>query len=286
MKSILLLTITVLFWALNFYFGKIMMEYVSPNVAAFWRYLIGVLALLGMSFTALPSWKIIKENLFGILLVGFVGLFGFVYLFFQGLNLTSEMNGALIVSLNPAMTLLLAVCLQGYKANSRQIIGIVLAFIGIVYLLTKGDLQAILAIDFNKGDLILITGTSLFALQNIWIKKYSANLGNLSFTSLTNLCCLVGFICLLPFESAFPMATLPSRFWIAAFGMGIPGTALAYYFWNYALNDIGAARGAVFLNAIPMFTALFAVFFGASIFPYHFYSALLIIGGLLLVQKS
>jgi len=263
-----------------------MMEYVSPNVAAFWRYLIGVLALFAMSFNALPPWKIIKENLFGILLVGFVGLFGFVYLFFQGLNLTSEMNGALIVSLNPAMTVLLAVCLQGYKANSRQIIGILSAFVGIVYLLTKGNPQAILDIEINKGDLILICGTSVFALQNIWIKKYSVNLGNLSFTSLTNLCCLIGFTLVLPFETAFPIVDLPPRFWLAAFGMGVPGTALAYYFWNYALNDIGAARGAVFLNAIPLFAAMFAVLFGASLFPYHFYSALLIISGLLLVQKT
>ncbi len=285
MKSILLLTITVLFWSLNFYFGKIMMEYVSPNVAAFWRYLIGVLALFAMSFNSLPPWKTIQENLFGILLVGFVGLFGFVFLFFHGLNLTSEMNGALIVSLNPAMTVLLAVCFQGYKVNGRQIIGILLAFFGIVYLLTKGSPQAILNIELNKGDLIMLCGTSVFALQNIWIKKYSANLGNLSFTSLTNFCCLIGFILVMPFEDAFPIASLPSEFWLAAFGMGVPGTALAYYFWNYGLNEIGAARGAVFLNAIPMFTAMFAILFGATLFPYHLYSALLIIGGLLLVQK-
>jgi len=262
-----------------------MMEYVSPNVAAFWRYFIGVLALFAMSFTSLPSWKVIKENLFGILLVGFVGLFGFVFLFFHGLNLTSEMNGALIVSLNPAITVLFAVCLQGYKVNGRQIIGILLAFSGIVYLLTKGNPQAILGIEINKGDLIMLGGTIVFALQNIWIKKYSANLGNLSFTCLTNLCCLIGFIFVLPLETSFPIENLPPRFWLAALGMGVPGTALAYYFWNYGLNEIGAARGAVFLNAIPLFTAMFAIVFGASLFPYHLYSALLIIGGLLLVQK-
>ena len=263
-----------------------MMEYVSPNVSAFWRYFMGVVTLLILSFSTLPPWSKIKEHLFGILLVGFVGLFGFVYIFFQALNLTSAMNGALIVSLNPAMTVILAALFQGHRIDMKQIMGILLALIGVIYLLTKGEVSTLLNMDINKGDGLFLLSTFLFALQNTWIKKYSADLGSLNFTTLTNSCCLLGFIALLPFEASFPITSLPPRFWLSALGMGIPGTAIAYYFWNYALSDIGAARGAIFLNAIPLFTALLAVFFGTALYGYHLVSAALIIGGLLLVQLS
>lgn len=284
MKSVLLLLTAVFFWALNFYLAKVMMEEVSPNVSAFWRYLFGVVTLFALTYTTFPSWLTIKENLKGIVLVGFIGLFGFIYFFFQGLKYTSEMNGALIVSLNPATTLLLAVILQGYKPNLRELIGIILALLGVVYLLTKGDIVAIQSIVFNKGDILFLIANLFFALQNIWIKKYAASLGSLNFTALTNFCCLIGFVGLLFFEPVFPITSLPLKFWAAALGMGVFGTALSYYCWNHGISQIGAARGAIFLNATPLFIAFFAIFFGATLFSYHLVSFLLIFIGLLLVQ--
>jgi len=284
MKSILLLLTAVFFWALNFYLAKVMMEDVTPNVSAFWRYLFAVVTLFALTYFNLPSWVTIRENLKGIVLVGFIGLFGFIYFFFQGLKYTSEMNGALIVSLNPATTLILAVVLQGYKPNIREILGVTMALFGVLFLLTKGSIAAIQSVDFNKGDILFLIANLFFALQNIWIKKYSANLGRLNFTALTNLCCLIGFIGLLFFEPVFAPSTLPLKFWAAALGMGVFGTALSYYCWNYGISQAGATRGAIFINALPLFIAFFAIFFGASLFGYHLISFLLIFSGLLLVQ--
>lgn len=286
MKGIIFLLSAVLFWALNFYLGKIMMEHVSPNVSAFWRYIFGVATLMVLTYSSFPSWSKIKANWQGIFLVGFVALFGFIYFFFQGLKYTSAMNGALIVSLNPATTILLAVIFQGYKPSKQQIGGVILAFFGVVYLLTKGDLLAIREIVFNRGDVLFLIANLLFALQNIWIKKYAADLGNLNFTTLTNLCCLLGFIPLVLIDPTFLTIRLPVEFWLSGIIMGVWGTALAYYCWNYGIVKVGAARGAVFINALPLFTALFAVAFGAVLFKFHLISAVSIIAGLLLVQAK
>lgn len=284
MKGVLFLLMAVLFWALNFHLGKTMMEFASPNVSAFWRYFFGVGTLLILTYSSFPSWSKIKANWKGIFLVGFVGLFGFIYFFFQGLKYTSEMNGALIISLNPATTLLLAFLFQGHKPDKKQAIGILLAFLGVVYLLFKGDIQTLRNIDFNKGDVLFLIANVLFALQNIWIKKYMGDLGNLNFTTLTNLCCLLGFIPLLFLEAEFSVNNLSLEFWGAGIIMGVFGTALAYYSWNYGISKLGAARGAVFLNATPLFVALFALVFGATLLGYHIVSSVLIIAGLLLVQ--
>ncbi|TMM58045.1 DMT family transporter [Maribacter algarum] len=283
MKGVSFLIIAVLFWALNFHLGKTMMDYASPNVSAFWRYFFGVATLVILTFSTFPSWSKIKANFKGIFLVGFIGLFGFIFFFFQGLKYTSEMNGALIIALNPATTLLLVYLLQGGKPDKKQTIGIVLAFIGVVYLLCKGNLQMLQNIDFNKGDIFFLIANLAFAFQNIWIRKYMNDLGNLNFTALTNLCCLFGFIPLLFLESEFQL-NLPLEFWGAGIVMGVFGTALAYYSWNYGIAQLGAANGAVFLNAVPLFVALFALVFGAQLFGYHIVSSILIILGLLLVQ--
>lgn len=284
MKGALFLLIAVFFWALNFHLGKTMMAYASPNVTAFWRYFFGVGTLFILSYSSFPSWLKIKANWQGIFLVGFVGLFGFIYFFFQGLKYTSEMNGALIISLNPATTLLLVFFLYRQKPDKKQVMGILLAFIGVVYLLCKGDFDALRNTAFNKGDILFLIANLLFALQNIWIKKYMKDLGNLSFTTLTNFCCLLGFVPLLFLENNFSINNYPMEFWISGIVMGVLGTALAYYSWNYGIAKLGASKGAVFLNAMPLFVALFALVFGAPLMEYHMVSSVLIILGLLLVQ--
>ncbi len=286
MKGASFLLMAVLFWALNFHLSTAMMKYTSPDIAAFWRYFFGVGTLLLLSFSSFPSWQKIKVNWKGLLLVGFVGLFGFIYFFFQGLRYTSEMNGALIIALNPATTILLVFLFQGTKPTQQQTLGIFLAFIGVAYLLSKGDFQTLKHIDFNKGDVYFLIANLCFALQNIWIKKYMGDLGNLHFTTLTNLCCLLGFVPLLFIGGDFPMRELPFEFWVSGIVMGVFGTALAYFSWNYGIARLGAAKGAVFLNAVPLFVALFALLFGAQLFPYHMVSSLLIILGLVLVQLS
>lgn len=284
MKSALLLFTAVVFWALNFHLGKIMMEYVSPNTSAFWRYIFGVIALVLLTVTKFPTRAQIEKNVKGIFLVGFIGLFGFIYFFFQGLKYTSAMNGALIIALNPMTTLLIAAIFQGYKIKTREVIGAILAFAGVVYLLTAGNVSAIFSLQFNYGDLLFFIANILFALHNIWVGKYSKDLGNLTFTMLTSCCCLFGFSVTQLWEPAVEFSSLPLRFWLAAIGMGFFGTALAYYCWNYGIIKIGATRGAVFTNAIPLCTAFFAILFGEQIFSFHWVSSFLIIGGLLLVQ--
>ena len=284
MKSALFLFTAVLFWALNFHLGKIMMEYVSPNTSAFWRYLFGVIALFLLTVTKFPTKAQIEKNAKGIFLVGFIGLFGFIYFFFQGLKYTSAINGSLIIALNPMTTLIIAAIFQGYKIKIREVIGAIVAFVGVIYLLTAGNINAIFSLQLNYGDLLFFVANILFALHNIWVGKYSKDLGNLTFTMLTSVCCLIGFSVTQLWEPSVDILSLPLPFWLSAMGMGFLGTALAYYCWNYGIIKIGATRGAVFTNAIPLFTAFFAILFGEQIFNFHWVSSFLIIGGLLLVQ--
>ncbi len=283
MKSIIFLLLATFFWAMNFYWGKMMLAYVSPEATALWRYFFGVLVLLLLSLGNIPTWSSIRKNSKGLLLVG-ISLGVFIWFFFQGLNYTSEMNGALLVSLNPALTLLLLVIFKSHKIKPQEVLGIIIAFAGVAYLLTKGNLVQLLTMEHNFGDLIMLAGVLVFAMQNIWVKEYAHQLGHLIFTFYTSLICLVLFIPFLLIQEHPPLSSLPSGFWLPALGTGILGTALAYYCWNYGISKMGAAKAVVFINLVPLFAALFAILLGAEIFAYHGVSAVMIIAGLLLIQ--
>jgi len=92
--------------------------------------------------------------------VGVIGLFGFNIFFFLGLMHTSAVNAALIVSLNPALTIFLSHKVLGTPLLRKHIIGIFISFLGVAYLLLKGDLSNLFELAFSYGDILILIANS------------------------------------------------------------------------------------------------------------------------------
>ena len=286
MKSAIFLTLSAVFWGLNFHLAQFMMESSSASEAAFWRYAVAVLGLLIFAWSAMPSWPRVRSQAKGILLVGVLGLFGFNYCFFKGLEYTSAVNASFIMSLNPALTVLLSSVMLREKIHRYHLIGITVAFLGVVCLISKGSIQNLISFRFSVGDGIIFLANVLFALHNVWIKRYAYQLGMINFTFLTTLACFLCFAAVMPVVGMGDVPSYPPLYWLSAIGIGWLGTSLAYYFWNRGVHDLGAARGSVFLNTVPLFTTLFAIVFGQSLYTYHLWSGVIIISGLVIMQRG
>ncbi len=284
--AVFLLLGAVIFWGLNFHEGKIMLRYVHFIEVGFWRYLFGAgfLFLFVISTQKKIPWQIVRQKYKGITLVGVIGLFLFNVFFLSGLHLTSALNAALIIGLTPATTLLLSNLLLKTPITAQQKIGIVIAFTGVVFLLTKGQPTKLLYIEWSIGDLLILGANLMFALQNIWIKQYAQSFDNTIFTFLTNAICFIGFVLLLPVVGVNAPPLAQYDFWLSAIGIGLFGSCLAYLFWNKGIQGLGAENGAIFSNAIPLTTAFFAIFFGEYLEIYHLISGALILSGVLYVQ--
>ena len=286
--AIFLLLGATTFWGLNFHLAKIILRDVHFIEAGFWRYLFGVAFLLFLVLRNkrwLP-WSAIWAESKGLLLVGVVGLFGFNLLFFLGLQHTSALNAALIVALNPVTTLLFSHWMLGSPIEGRQQVGMSIALLGVLLLLTKGQPLQVFEIEWSKGDWLILAANLVFALQNVWVKKYAGRIHNLSFTFLTNLLCLLGFVVVLPIMGLETPPISNQGFWLAVLGIGILGTSLAYLFWNRGIQLLGAANAGLFMNAVPLMAALFALVFGERLHLYHAYSGALILLGLYYVQRK
>jgi len=284
MKNIAFLLIATATWGLNFFLAKIMMESSSALVAGFWRYFIAVLVLLPILWKQLPSWKLVLRQSRLLLFVGIVGIFAFNYFFFIGLSATSAINAALIMSLNPALTLLLARIIWKQTITSAQGLGMVLAFLGVAVLISKGEPWNLSGLAMEPGDTYMWIANLAFAIYHLGVRQYTGTMKNLHFTFFTTLICCFCFLLIIQPYPLMEPTTYPAVFWYAAIGMGGPGTALAYFSWNRGSAGLGIGRAAVFMNTVPFFTSLFALLFGASLYLYHFWSGLLIIAGLLVIQ--
>ncbi len=283
MRPYLFFVVAAIFWGLNFHLAKIMLAQVSFLEAGFWRYLFGITALLVISFRSKIKWPrtLQKEGKGGILLVGVIGLFGFNVLFFWGLEHTSALNAALIMSLNPALTLLFDHLILKNKITRHQKIGMAIAMIGVILLITKGAPQKILELQWSLGDILILAANSIFALHHIWVKLYGSYLPNSTFTLLTNGICFFCFLLVLPVTGSTALTNTNSYFWLAAFGTGIPGTALAYLFWNKGVLKLGAIQAGFYMNLVPLAAALLSILFKEQLYPYHFFSGAIILFGMI-----
>lgn len=284
MKAILFFLLTALFWGLNFHLAKVMLKEVGFVEAGFWRYFFGVIPLLFLTLKSLPTRNEIVENIVGLSLVGIVCLFGFNLFFFLGLKNSPAINGALIVSLTPGLTVIFSGFILKTPFERNHVIGVAISLLGVLYLILKGNIGSFSEIEFNTSDLLFIVSTTFFALQNVFVKKYGGRISNRNFTFLTNLLCMMSFLVLLPFLGIESITGHTSMFWLSAIGIGVFGTAVAYFLWNAGIKLTSANQAGIFINVVPLSTAMFSIIIGETLFAYHLISGIFIIIGILIMR--
>lgn len=283
MKASLYLIISACMWGLNFHLLKIMLTSVHFMEAGFWRYLFGVGTLAFFMMRPGLNRMFFRKNLHGFLIVGVLGLFCFNVLLFWGMKYTSPVSASLIMSLNPLATLVLSCFLLGTGINYRQLAGALLGISGVIYLFCRGNL-ANFGLAFSLGDLLIFLAMILSAFYHIWVKKYASKLSNSHFTFFTNLVCLVSFSLALPFFVESHSFNYGFNFWAAAITFGVLGTALTYALWNKGVGIIGAGKAGIYMNIVPLSTAVIAILTGTELTSFHIISGILILSGLFVSQ--
>ena len=177
--------------------------------------------------------------------------------------------------------------LFGIRLTLAQAIGIGVSLTGVLVILLHGDLTAITAIDFNKGDLIFTVALLIFGLYSVMSSKRPA-IHDLSFVAFTFGC---GFAVLIPvlipeliFRPAmkFDIPNLLSTLYVAVF----PST-IAYLCYNRSVHLIGANRAAPFFHVVPVFgTAMAIVFLGERPQIFHFIGFALVLTGVFVASRK
>lgn len=272
-----------------------MLQEVGAFEGAFWRYVIATIVLAILTIRNFPSIQVIKDNWVGLLKIGGIGLVGFNYFFFKGMEQTTPVNAALIVGLNPAVTLILASFILKSKISLKQVIGILIALVGVLYLLFQGDVEALLNLQFKLGDGLILLACIFFALHHVWVKKYTnPSITNAQLSFLAASVCFsffIGFnlwqVSMEPTNTSFTnVRSYSSLFWLSALGIGGLGTGLAYWFWYRGIAIAGAAKAAVFVNIVPLSSAIAYVLKGSALQSFHIISGIIIIAGILVMQVN
>ena len=289
-KAYIMLVCATLFWAGNFMIGKLaFLTNIPPMSLVFYRWSLVWLILLPFTLKEILKYKgVILNNLPLLFFLAFtsVGLFNsFTYL---SLVHTQVINASLFNTAIPAIIIFLCFIFKIEKTNIYQILGLILAVFGILSIITKLDINVLLSLNFNKGDLIMIGGVISWGLYSAFLKKKKFTLPLLS---LVQVLCTLGLIFIFPqffyeFSQGRHIKFDINLIYILIFLAVFPSIG-SYYCWAGAVSIIGANRAGIFLSLIPLFSTIMAItFFNERFQFFHLIGAILIILGLFLSNKE
>ena len=286
----LLLILASLFWSGNFIVGKAASTFeIPPFSLNFYRWLFAWLILLPFTYKELINKKnyILNNKVFFIIL-GITSITIFNSIVYYSLNFTQVISGVLMISTIPVMIMFISSLLNIEKTNIFQIIGVVLSLTGVVFIITKADLELIKNLDFNKGDLTMVIAMLSWATYSALLKKKKYEISQIT---LLQVVITFGFIFLIPIYfiemNMGYLIKLEKPFYLTlAYVVIFPGLA-SFFFWIKGIAIIGANRAGVFLHLMPIFGAIMAmIIFDEKFMFYHFLGAIFIIAGITLSNKK
>ena len=285
-----MLVCATLFWAGNFTLAKLAyLENIPPNSLAFLRWCLVWIILLPFTYKEILKLKNqIKGNLSLFLILGSTSVCIFTSFTYNALNYTQVINASLFNTAIPVTIILVCFLLKIEKTNIFQISGLVISVLGILAIITKLDLNILLTLNFNKGDLFMVGAIIAWGIYSAYLRKRTFEV---SLLALVHIICTFGLIFLLPLfildMTQGKIIEMSSNFFYILAYVAIFPSIGSYYCWAGAVSIIGPNRSGIFLSLIPLFSTFMAMFFFDEQFRYfHTIGSILVIIGLFLSNKK
>ena len=289
-KAYLMLVFATLFWAGNFTLGKFAyLENIPPNSLAFLRWCLVWIILFPFTYKEILKLKNqIMRNSSLFIILGATSVCVFTSFTYNALNYTQVINASLFNTAIPVTIILVCFLLKIERTNIYQISGLLISVFGILAIITRLDLNILLTLNFNKGDLFMIGAIIAWGIYSAYLKKRTFKI---SLLTLVHIICSFGLIFLLPLfildiAQGKIIEISGNLFYILVYVAVFPSIG-SYYCWAGAVSIIGANRAGIFLSLIPLFSTIMAIFFYNEQFQlFHLIGTILIIIGLFLSNKE
>ena len=286
----LFLVLAALCWSGNFIVGKFATLFQIPPLS------LNVLRWISVWFILIPftykeiynNFTYIKKNWLVISFMGVITISTFNSVVYFALNYTQVVNAVLMLAAIPAVTIVLSSIMKIEKTNFLQIFGLIMSIIGVGAIISNGDFQKIVTLSFNKGDVWMLVCVITWSLYSTLLKKHNFQLSQFA---LIQLMVTVGILFLIPqllYENYIGLElNFNKAFYLILFYVVIFPAIAAYYFWQKGIEMIGPNRATMFIQLMPLFSAIMAIIiFKEKLELYHFAGAVFIVSGIYLSNRK
>ena len=286
----LFLVLAALFWSGNFIVGKFATLFeIPPLTLNVLRWISVWIILIPFTYKEIyNNLPYIKKNWIVISFMGVITISTFNSVVYFALNYTQVINAVLMLAAIPAATIVLSSLMKIEKTNIFQISGLFLSIVGIGSIISNGDIQKIISLSFNKGDLWMLVCVITWSLYSTLLKKYKFKFSQFT---LIQLMVSVGILFLIPqffYEKSIGLElNFNKAFFLILFYVVMFPAIAAYYCWQKGVEIIGPNRSTMFIQLMPLFSAVMAIIIFKEKFElYHFAGATFILTGIYLSNRK
>ncbi|QND44265.1 DMT family transporter (plasmid) [Rhizobium lusitanum] len=273
----------IIIWTGSPIAAKLSVNTVDPVHIAFLRWLIAFLILTPF---VLPSFlaerRKIYPNLPRLAVLGLLGMVIYQSLAYFAAPFTTATNIGLLNATIPIFSIIVETAIFRRSPSLKAILGCVIAFCGVIVLVSRGNLSGLYGLHINFGDFLILLSCLSYATYSVLIGKTARDI-----SPWHSLYAQIGFAVgfLLPGFMMSDALHLNLKGAYIILYVGIPASILAPYFWMQGVRHLGSSRTSAFLNVVPITTLLAAVvLLGEPLAAFQIIGGLLALAGVILSQ--
>lgn len=280
--AFLALVLTMLFWAGNASVGRAVRDDIPPFLLGFLRWVIAFAIILPFAVRHVVADRAaLVQGWWTVLILGVTGVGAFNAFFYYGLHYTTAANASLLQAAIPALVLLFNRVLFGVRCSRGQLLGVVMSTLGVLVIVSHGQLDHLLGLLFGFGDLVVLGGVLVWAMYTSLL-RLRPDCHPLSFLAVTF---GIGALFMLVL-AATEWTEIRSMHWrsevvAAVLYVAIFPSLIAYGLFNFAVATIGPVLSGLTNTLMPLFGLVLAtLFLHEQLYPFHAAGIILITAGI------
>ena len=287
-QTYLLLSLATIFWGIQPLCIKILIASWTPASLTCLRYLLISLILFLIMYLRREKKFIPPKNcIIPLLLMGLTGIAINNVSQFTGLKYSTITNCTLIAATGPAVTAMLSAVFIRERLKLLQWIGIIISFIGVIFLITKGSWEILANFQFNPGDILFFTCQIVWAAYSIIGLRVMKHLSAIAVTAWSGLLGSIEVALFALCTGQLGYVNLDIAGWSSFVFVVLCGGVGSMLFWNIGVKNAGPSMAAIFSNLTPIFGMLCgAIFLSEEIGIMQISGALAIFVGVYITTHS
>lgn len=271
-------------WSWNFIIARGISGSIPPVALSLFRWSTAFLFIIPFAAKDfMAEREAVKKNSGYIILMAFLGVTLFNTLIYIAGHSTTAINLSLIAISSPVIVILLSHFILKEKTPLSGWIGVAVTIAGVVLLICRGSITALVNISFSSGDIWMTAASFTFAVYSLLLRRKPEGIGRMTFLFATF---GAGSAMLLPpfilERNLYPSIDFTPQVISSILYTGIFASVAGFFLWNRAVEIIGAPKAGMIYYSLPLFSSLWAfLFLGERFRLIHLISMILIISGII-----
>lgn len=281
----LCILIASIFWGVNVAFTKALIpNWMTADSITAVR-LIGGCALFWLCSLFMKNDSIQRNDWLKLILGGFVGLFGFIYLFVTSLKYGNPIDISIIMTLPPMFVILINIIFRHARPSWLEVAGVLVSFAGAIVVILAGN-SGKAGSDNLLGDLLAVASTLCYAFYLVILEGPTKTYRPVSmlrwvflFSALPAIFLCIGF------DKLPILHTVKAAPWLEIAFILLCPTFAAYFLVQPAIKRIGSELVSLYQYLLPVFATISAVAMGLDHLRWiQVVAMVIIVGGMLLTN--